>query len=155
MTLIRDIINKFTRKAIEQEVPVLKQHTMEELDNATYKILDVYRVTLRRNVKTKNMPEPKMEVKTILAIRAGEDLYMDIENGEYYEASRFINDLNQVNTWTAYEMPYRFYVVETLLDKHIDYDDSLTASELRQLIRLQRDKYKYPMYDCEKWGVNK
>lgn len=158
MRLFEKIKNKFKRKDIVQETKqedVLKIYNKEELEAVTYAIIDVYRVTLRRKLKTKNMPEPKRDVKSILAIRAGDDLYMDIESGEYYEAKRYISDLNAVNVWTAYEMPYRYYVIETLMDKHIDYDDCFTAKQLRELIRIQRQKYKYPMYDSNSWGVNK
>ncbi|MFQ6723890.1 MAG: hypothetical protein ACLRFE_00965 [Clostridia bacterium] len=156
MSLIKKILNAFVKPEIKQEVinnP--KQYTSEELDNLTYAINDVYRVTLRRKVKTKNMVEPRKEVKTILAIRAGDDLYMDIETGQYYNASRYISDLNTINVWTAYEMQYRFYVMETLLDKHIDYDEKFTAKQLRELIRIQRQRYKTPMYESDKWGVNR
>ena len=158
MTLIEKILNRFKKIEIKEEMLSLsepKQYTQEELNSLTYVIDDVYWVTLKRNVKTKNMPKPKREIKSILAIRAGDDLYMDIETGKYYEASRFISDLNAVNVWTAYEMPYRFYVIETLMDKHIDYDDSLTANQLRELIIIQRDKHKHSMYDSANWGVNK
>ena len=153
----KQILSKFQKPQEIQEMldTSPKQYTKEELETATYVILDVYRVTLKRNVKTKNMPEPKQETKSILAIRAGDDLYMDIETGEYYEASRFISILNQVNVWTAYEMPFRFYVMETLMNKHIDYDDKLTAKQLRELIRIQRNRYKYPMYESKNWNVNK
>jgi len=131
------------------------QYTKEELSNAKYIIEDVFWVTLRRKLKTKEMKEPKREVKTILAVRSGEEEYMDIETGAYYNARRYISDLNEVNVWTAYEMPYRFYVMETLMDKHIEYDDSFTAIQLRDLIRTQRQKYKTPMYDSGNWGINK
>ena len=159
-SLIQRILNRLLNKENNSEqkpetINELKQHTQQELDSTTYKILDVYRVTLTRKVRTKNMPKPKREVKSILAVRAGDDLYMDIETGAYYEAKRYISDLNAVNVWTASEMPYRFYVMETLLDKHIDYDDKFTSSQLRELVRIQRQKYKYPMYESDKWGVNK
>lgn len=37
------------------------------------------------------------------------------------------------------------------MDKHIEYDDSFTAIQLRDLIRTQRQKYKTPMYDSGNW----
>ena len=155
-TILKRLMNKENDSEQKPEtINELKQYTTKELDSATYKILDVYRVTLTRKVRTKNMPKPKREVKSILAVRAGDDLYMDIETGEYYEAKRYISDLNAVNVWTASEMPYRFYVMETLMDKHIDYDDSLTAKELRELIRIQRNKYNYPMYESQNWDINR
>ena len=155
-TILKRLMNKENNSEQKPEtINELKQYTTKELDSATYKILDVYRVTLTRKVRTKNMPKPKREVKSILAVRAGDDLYMDIETGEYYEAKRYISDLNAVNVWTASEMPYRFYVIETLLDKHIDYDDKFTSKQLRELIRMQRQKYRYPMYDCKKWDINR
>ena len=159
-SLIQRILNRLMNKENDSEqrlenINELKQYTQKELDSFTYVIDDVYRVTLKRNVKTKDMQKPKKEVKSILAVRAGDDLYMDIETGEYYEAKRYISDLNAVNVWTASEMPYRFYVIETLLDKHIDYDDKFTSKQLRELIRMQRQKYRYPMYESQNWGVNK
>lgn len=154
--ILKRLMNKENNSEQKLEtINELKQYTQKELDSFTYVIDDVYRVTLKRNVKTKDMQKPKKEVKSILAIRAGDELYMDIETGKYYEASRFISNLNQINTWTAYEMPYRFYVIETLLDKHIDYDDKFTSKQLRELIRMQRQKYRYPMYHCKKWDINR
>lgn len=156
LSFIKMILQSSNKQEKSEEVSLEpKQYTKEELENSRYAIMDVYWVTLRRKLKTNEMKEPKREVKTILAIRAGEDLYMDIETGKYYNASRFISDLNAVNVWTAYEMPYRFYVMETLIDKHINYDDSFTPSQLRELIRIQRQKYKTPMYDSGNWGINK
>ena len=155
-TILKRLMNKENDSEQKPEtINELKQYTTKELDSATYKILDVYRVTLTRKVSTKNMPEPKKEVKSILAIRIKDNMYMDIESGNYYKAELFISDLNQCNIWTSYEMPFRYYACETLMDKCIDWSESLTARQFRDIIRLQKEKYKHPMYDCKKWDINR
>ena len=54
--LFKQILSKFQKPQEIQEMldTSPKQYTKEELETATYVILDVYRVTLKRNVKTKN-----------------------------------------------------------------------------------------------------
>lgn len=160
MGLIKRLIDKFNLQdkqntTFNKNIDELKQYTRQELDSATYEIMEVYRVTLTRKVKTKNMPEPKKEVKSILAIRVEDDLYMDIETGKYYRAKRNISDLDETNKYIASEMPFRYYACETLTDKCIDWSESLTAKQFRETVRLQKERYKHPMYDCKEWGINR
>lgn len=159
MSLIKRLINVFNRKDKEnsqqEDKKELKQYTQQELENAKYKVMDVYRVTLRRKVKTNNMPEPKLETRSILAIIVEDHLYMDIETGNYYEAGPCICELKEINKYVASVMPFRYYASETLLDKYIADFDKLTAKQFREIVKSQKSKYKYPVYDFTLWGINR
>lgn len=149
MTIIKDIL-KIRKREKNQNDSKFVRWTLTELKDAEY-TLHAIRVgqlaqikNIRPNKANAGLVKDNIVKEDLLMISAGDNWYMDIESGEYYEMADFVGAKLQNPNHDLYIVGYQpFYheCYDTVKAKNLEPNDMLSAYQLRDLYKEHTDKY--------------
>ena len=131
--LIQEMVAKINHRRLPKE---LIQHSQAELDNAQYDMADVFFIDMEY-IPIDPQTFKGVQSKSIIAVRAYKNWFMDIESGKYYECGCNIKEINRIGFYMKNQRPLRFYCHREVLDNHIDWNSKITAKQCRYLLEAK------------------
>ena len=149
MTLIQNILNMFKHEDTQNDKKFVRW-TLAELKDAEYTL---HAVRVGQLAKIKNVRPNKANAglvkdtivkEDMLMISVGDNWYMDIESGNYYEMANFVGSKLQNPNRDLHIVGYKPFYYEcydTIKSKNLQPNDMLSASQLRKLYKEHMEQY--------------